>query len=61
MKAEKTHQASAMASKTSAELPKYEAPQVITYTDEEILEELGSAHTYGVTGSGVYRGIAFPW
>jgi hypothetical protein len=25
----------------------YEAPQVITYTDEEILEELGQAHAYG--------------
>ena len=25
------------------ELPAYEVPEVITYTDEEILEELGSA------------------
>jgi hypothetical protein len=24
-------------------MPEYEAPQVITYTDEEILEELGPA------------------
>lgn len=27
------------------QLPKYEAPEVITYTDEEILEELGPAQT----------------
>ena len=27
------------------ELPEYEAPRVITYTDEEILEELGPAQT----------------
>lgn len=26
-------------------LPVYEAPQVITYTDEQILEELGPAQT----------------
>ena len=30
----------------------YEAPQVITYTDEEILEELGQAHAYGKPGNG---------
>jgi hypothetical protein len=29
-------------------MPEYEAPQVITYTDEEILEELGPAQAiYG--------------
>ena len=29
-------------------LPVYEAPQVVTYTDEQILEELGPAQTlYG--------------
>ena len=29
-------------------LPVYEVPQVVTYTDEEILEELGPAQTiYG--------------
>ena len=28
-------------------LPAYEAPKVITYTDEELLEEMGPAHTYG--------------
>ena len=27
-------------------LPAYEAPKVITYTDEELLEELGPAHTH---------------
>jgi hypothetical protein len=27
-------------------LPVYEAPQVTTMTDEEILEELGEAHAY---------------
>lgn len=32
-------------------LPEYEAPQVITYTDEQILEELGPAQTnYGLIG-----------
>ena len=28
------------------ELPRYEVPQVSTYTDEEILEELGEAQAY---------------
>lgn len=28
-----------------AKLPVYEAPEVITYTDEEIFEKLGPAHT----------------
>ena len=29
-------------------MPEYEAPQVVTYTDEEILEELGPAQAvYG--------------
>jgi hypothetical protein len=27
-------------------LPAYEAPKVITYTDEELLEELGPAHAH---------------
>ena len=26
-------------------LPEYEAPNIVTYTDEEILEELGPAQT----------------
>ena len=34
----------------------YEAPQVITYTDEEILEELGQAHAYGGPGNGPGNG-----
>ena len=34
-------------------LPVYEAPKVITYTDEEILEELGPAQ------SGYVRDSAF--
>ena len=34
----------------SKQLPDYEAPQVITYTEEEILEELGPAQA-------VYGGI----
>jgi len=29
------------------ELPQYEAPQVATYTEEEILDELGPAWTFG--------------
>jgi len=32
----------------------YEVPQVVTYTDEEILEELGPAQT-------VYGGIQDSW
>ncbi len=31
-------------------LPEYETPQVTTYTDEEILEELGEAQAYLVFG-----------
>ncbi|GJQ24335.1 MAG: hypothetical protein HBSAPP01_21250 [Candidatus Brocadia sapporoensis] len=33
-------------------LPEYEAPKMLTYTDEEIFEMLGPAHTVisGVTG-----------
>ena len=27
-------------------LPEYEVPQVVTMTDDEILEELGEAHAY---------------
>jgi hypothetical protein len=34
----------------------YEAPQVITYTDAEILEELGQAHAYGRPGNGPGKG-----
>lgn len=29
------------------ELPEYIVPQVITYTDDELLEELGEAQAYG--------------
>ena len=31
-------------------LPQYEPPVVLTYTDEEILEELGPARTLGSGG-----------
>jgi len=31
-------------------LPEYEAPQLTTLTDEEILEQLGEAHAYGPNG-----------
>lgn len=34
----------------SKKLSEYEVPNVITYTDEEILEELGPAHTCYVVG-----------
>lgn len=34
-------------------LPSYEAPKVETYTDEELLEKLGTAHTGYVTGANV--------
>ena len=27
-------------------LPEYEAPQVVTYTDEDILEQLGTAQAF---------------
>ena len=33
------------------ELPKYEPPQVVTYTGDEILEELGPAETCSYHGS----------
>jgi hypothetical protein len=39
----------------------YEAPQVTTYTDEEILEELGQAHAYGRPGNGHGHGPASPF
>ena len=33
---------------TDKEMPTYDAPEITTYTDEEILEELGPAHAvYG--------------
>ena len=32
-------------------LPVYEAPQVITYTDEQILEELGQPKLYWITSN----------
>ena len=35
-------------------LPAYEAPKVITYTDEEILEELGPAQTGYVKGDNAF-------
>lgn len=33
--------------KENRKLPRYEAPEVITYTDDEILEELGPARVCG--------------
>lgn len=35
-------------------LPVYEAPKVITYTDDEILEELGPAQTGYVKGDSAF-------
>ena len=35
-----------------AEMPAYEAPSVVTYREEEILEELGPAQAGGSAGSG---------
>jgi hypothetical protein len=35
-------------------LPKYEPPVVLTYTDEEILEELGPARTSGSGGGHIH-------
>ena len=34
-------------------LPVYESPKVVTYTDEELLEELGPAQTGYVCGDSV--------
>ena len=36
-------------------LPVYESPKVVTYTDEELLEELGPAQTGYVCGDSVQR------
>ncbi len=35
-------------------LPAYEAPRVITYTDDEILEELGPAQTGYIRGDSAF-------
>ncbi|MBM2834832.1 MAG: hypothetical protein HW406_1993 [Candidatus Brocadiaceae bacterium] len=35
-------------------LPAYEAPRVITYTDDEILEELGSVQTGYIKGDSAF-------
>lgn len=36
-------------------LPEYETPKVLTYTDEEVLEMLGPAHTGSTEGmNGVF-------
>ena len=37
-------------------LPVYESPKVVTYTDEELLEELGPAQTGYVCGDSVQVG-----
>jgi hypothetical protein len=37
---------------TGGQLPLYEAPCVVTYREEEILEELGPAQAGGSAGSG---------
>lgn len=34
-------------------LPAYVAPKVETYTDEELLEKLGTAHTGYVSGANI--------
>lgn len=31
-------------------LPEYEAPKMLTYTDEEVFEMLGPAHTGSIGG-----------
>ena len=35
-------------------LPVYESPKVVTYTDEELLEELGHAQTGYVRGDSAF-------
>jgi hypothetical protein len=37
---------------TGGEMPPYEVPSVVTYREEEILEELGPAQAGGSAGSG---------
>ena len=32
-----------------SKLPEYETPKVVTYTDEEMFEKLGPAHTGTIT------------
>jgi hypothetical protein len=34
------------------EMPPYEAPRVVTYREEQILDELGPAQAGGYSGSG---------
>ena len=36
-------------------LPVYESPKVVTYTDEELLEELGPAQTGYVKGDSAFQ------
>jgi hypothetical protein len=38
--------------RAAGQLPAYEAPRVVTYREEEILEELGPAQAGGYSGSG---------
>ena len=35
-------------------LPAYEAPKVVTYTDEEIFEKLGPIHTGSIQGDSTF-------
>ena len=38
--------------RAGGDLPPYEAPRVVTYREEQILEELGPAQAGGSAGSG---------
>ncbi|MFN3533622.1 MAG: hypothetical protein ACK41Q_14135 [Candidatus Brocadia sp.] len=38
----------------NGKLPEYEAPKVVTYIDEELLEELGPAQTGFVRGDSAF-------
>lgn len=42
-------------------LPEYEAPSVITYTDEEILDELGPAQTGYVSDNAMSHQVKSKW
>ena len=42
-------------------LPVYESPKVVTYTDEELLEELGPAQTGYVSGDSAFQWLVKGW
>ena len=43
-----------MSTRQEKKLPVYESPKVVTYTDEELIEELGPAQTGYVKGDSAF-------